>query len=195
MDSSSYHVPPGEGGASATRLALSVDPEAIGLMKHASEIGHLIDSWLQNPAQAIAPMAAYRLGRKLERFRLAARLSEGRASKPVRATLDGLRTELKCYPAPAALLEAIARAYYEAERLEAASTPPATVERKAFTMNGIDGATAAAARGDEEYEEKAAGRGSPLRWVLPGLIVVGGMVVAATDYGPQLLQHLRALLP
>jgi hypothetical protein len=35
-------------------------------------------------------MAAYRLGRKLERFRLAARLSEGRASKPVRATLDGL---------------------------------------------------------------------------------------------------------
>jgi len=31
--------------------------------------------------------------------------------------------------------------------------------------------------------------------VLPGLIVVGGMVVAATDYGPQLLQHLRALLP
>ncbi|MFN7757908.1 MAG: hypothetical protein ACK5RP_10675 [Betaproteobacteria bacterium] len=195
MDSSNYYVPPGEGGASATRLALSVDPEAIGLMKHASEIGHLIDSWLQNPAQAIAPMAAYRLGRKLERFRLAARLSEGRASKPVRATLDGLRTELKCYPAPAALLEAIARAYYEAERLEAASTPPATVERKAFTMNGIDGATAAAARGDEEYEEKAAGRGSPLRWVLPGLIVVGGMVVAATDYGPQLLQHLRALLP
>ncbi|MCA3211295.1 MAG: hypothetical protein ING52_03620 [Burkholderiales bacterium] len=195
MDSSNYHVPPGEGGASATRLALSVDPEAIGLMKHASEIGHLIDSWLQNPAQAIAPMAAYRLGRKLERFRLAARLSEGRASKPVRATLDGLRTELKCYPAPAALLEAIARAYYEAERLEAANTPPATVERKAFTMNGIDGATAAAARGDEEYEEKAAGRGSPLRWVLPGLIVVGGMVVAATDYGPQLLQHLRALLP
>jgi hypothetical protein len=195
MDSSNYHVPPGEGGASATRLALSVDPEAIGLMKHASEIGHLIDSWLQNPAQAIAPMAAYRLGRKLERFRLAARLSEGRASKPVRATLDGLRTELKCYPAPAALLEAIARAYYEAERLEAASTPPATVERKAFTMNGIDGATAAAAQGDEEYEEKAAGRGSPLRWVLPGLIVVGGMVVAATDYGPQLLQHLRALLP
>ncbi|MFN8963239.1 MAG: hypothetical protein ACK5YV_17060 [Betaproteobacteria bacterium] len=195
MDSSNYHVPPGEGGASATRLALSVDPEAIGLMKHASEIGHLIDSWLQNPAQAIAPMAAYRLGRKLERFRLAARLSEGRASKPVRATLDGLRTELKSYPAPAALLEAIARAYYEAERLEAASTPPATVERKAFTMNGIDGATAAAARGDEEYEEKAAGRGSPLRWVLPGLIVVGGMVVAATDYGPQLLQHLRALLP
>jgi len=81
MDSSNYHVPPGEGGASATRLALSVDPEAIGLMKHASEIGHLIDSWLQNPAQAIAPMAAYRLGRKLERFRLAARLSEGRASK------------------------------------------------------------------------------------------------------------------
>lgn len=153
MDSSNYHVPPGEGGASATRLALSVDPEAIGLMKHASEIGHLIDSWLQNPAQAIAPMAAYRLGRKLERFRLAARLSEGRASKPVRATLDGLRTELKCYPAPAALLEAIARAYYEAERLEAASTPPATVERKAFTMNGIDGATAAAAQGDEEYEE------------------------------------------
>jgi hypothetical protein len=195
MDSSNYHVPPGEGGASATRLALSVDPEAIGLMKHASEIGHLIDSWLQNPAQAIAPMAAYRLGRKLERFRLAARLSEGRASKPVRATLDGLRTELKCYPAPAALLEAIARAYYEAERLEAANTPPATVERKAFTMNGIDGATAAAAQGDEEYEEKAAGRGSPLRWVLPGLIVVGGMVVAATDYGPQLLQHLRALLP
>jgi hypothetical protein len=195
MDSSNYYVPPGEGGASATRLALSVDPEAIGLMKHASEIGHLIDSWLQNPAQAIAPMAAYRLGRKLERFRLAARLSEGRASKPVRATLDGLRTELKCYPAPAALLEAIARAYYEAERLEAASTPPATVERKAFTMNGIDGATAAAAQGDEEYEEKAAGRGSPLRWVLPGLIVVGGMVVAATDYGPQLLQHLRALLP
>jgi hypothetical protein len=195
MDSSNYYVPPGEGGASATRLALSVDPEAIGLMKHASEIGHLIDSWLQNPAQAIAPMAAYRLGRKLERFRLAARLSEGRASKPVRATLDGLRTELKCYPAPAALLEAIARAYYEAERLEAANTPPATVERKAFTMNGIDGATAAAAQGDEEYEEKAAGRGSPLRWVLPGLIVVGGMVVAATDYGPQLLQHLRALLP
>jgi hypothetical protein len=195
MDSSNYHVPPGEGGASATRLALSVDPEAIGLMKHASEIGHLIDSWLQNPAQAIAPMAAYRLGRKLERFRLAARLSEGRASKPVRATLDGLRTELKCYPAPAALLEAIARAYYEAERLEAANTPPATVERKAFTMNGIDGATAAAAQGDEEYEERAAGRGSPLRWVLPGLIVVGGMVVAATDYGPQLLQHLRALLP
>jgi hypothetical protein len=195
MDSSNYYVPPGEGGASATRLALSVDPEAIGLMKHASEIGHLIDSWLQNPAQAIAPMAAYRLGRKLERFRLAARLSEGRASKPVRATLDGLRTELKCYPAPAALLEAIARAYYEAERLEAASTPPATVERKAFTMNGIDGATAAAAQGDEEYEEKAAGRGSPLRWVLPGLIVVGGLVVAATDYGPQLLQHLRALLP
>ena len=195
MDSSNYYVPPGEGGASATRLALSVDPEAIGLMKHASEIGHLIDSWLQNPAQAIAPMAAYRLGRKLERFRLAARLSEGRASKPVRATLDGLRTELKCYPAPAALLEAIARAYYEAERLEAASTPPATVERKAFTMNGIDGATAAAAQGDEEYEERAAGRGSPLRWVLPGLIVVGGMVVAATDYGPQLLQHLRALLP
>jgi hypothetical protein len=195
MDSSNYYVPPGEGGASATRLALSVDPEAIGLMKHASEIGHLIDSWLQNPAQAIAPMAAYRLGRKLERFRLAARLSEGRASKPARATLDGLRTELKCYPAPAALLEAIARAYYEAERLEAASTPPATVERKAFTMNGIDGATTAAAQGDEEYEEKAAGRGSPLRWVLPGLIVVGGMVVAATDYGPQLLQHLRALLP
>ncbi|MFN9030855.1 MAG: hypothetical protein ACK54C_05175 [Betaproteobacteria bacterium] len=68
-------------------MALSIDKDAVGLTKHAAEIGHLVEWWLQD-ADPMGTMAAFRLARELERFRPAARLSEGRVSKPVRATLD-----------------------------------------------------------------------------------------------------------
>jgi hypothetical protein len=202
MDGSKYLPPPGADGAGATRLALSVDREAVGLMKHASEISHMIDWWLQSRSEPITPLAAYRLGRKLERFRLSARLSEGRVSKPVQATLDALKGELAGYAVPPPLLDAIARAYSEAARLEAASSPPATIVRKAFSrdtgMGGPDPllpAAAPMAEKDEDREDEPARPGSAVRWALPGLVVVAGAILAATDLGPQLLRLLAALLP
>lgn len=124
---------PSPGASQATRMALAVDRDAIGLMKHASQLSHLVEWWLQGSAATMEPLPALRLGRKLERFRLAARLAEGRSSRQVQSTLDALRQELKAHEAPTEILTELDSAYREGERLAAASKPPPTVYQEAFT--------------------------------------------------------------
>lgn len=207
MDGSKYfasvrdQAPPPAG---ATRLALAVDKEAVGLMKYASEIGHMVEWWLQGNADALGAMAAFRLGRKLERFRLAARLSEGRVSKPVQATLDALKQELVAHRAPQTILEAIARAHAEADRLEAANAAPATIVRRAFHMEpDIDTqAPRTTARTIDDVEDEDDGpldlelrrRPSLGRWV--ALAAVAGVAawLSLSDIGGQLLQHFTEWL-
>lgn len=124
---------PRPGASQATRMALAVDRDAIGLMKHASQLSHLVEWWLQGSAATMEPLPALRLGRKLERFRIAARLAEGKSSRQVQSTLDGLRQELQANDAPAEILSELDGAYREGERLAAASRPPPTVFQEAFT--------------------------------------------------------------
>jgi hypothetical protein len=199
MDGSKHFVPSGVGRDSATRLALTVDREAVGLMKQAAEIGHLIDWWLHSQDEAITPMAAYRLGRKLERFRLSARMSEGRSAKPVRAALDALKSELASHAVPPPLLDAIARADREAGRLDTAEAAPTTLERSAFpaegSLGGVDlhrEAMAATAEPDDAAAVRTANRGPAIRWTVPALLAMAGAALTATESGRQLL---RALLP
>jgi hypothetical protein len=183
--------------AGATRLALSVDKEAVGLMKHAAEIGHLVEWWLQGNADAMGTMAAFRLGRKLERFRLAARLSEGRVSKPAQATLEALKQELAAHRAPQQILEAVTRAHAEAARLEAALSAPATIVRRAFHMEPETLGQQAQQRqrtidddeDDDDDERQSRGSGV-LRWVLLAAVAGGGAWLALSETGTQLVQPL-----
>jgi len=134
MDGSSY-VPGAESASHATRLALTVDRDAIGLMKHASQLGHLAEWWLQSTAATMPPLAALRLGRKLERLRLAARLAEGKSSRQVHTALDALRQEFALHDPPKEILAELGSAARESTRLAAAGKPPPTVFREAFGAN------------------------------------------------------------
>ncbi|MDZ7653970.1 MAG: hypothetical protein U5L03_16135 [Burkholderiaceae bacterium] len=131
MDGSRY-VPGAESASHATRLALTVDRDAVGLMKHASQLGHLVEWWLQSTAANMPPLAALRLGRKLERFRLAARLAEGKSSRQVQTALDTLRQEFALHEPPKEILAELDSAARESTRLAAASKPPPTVFQEAF---------------------------------------------------------------
>jgi hypothetical protein len=201
MDGSKYFQPARDDAVpqGATRLALSVDKDAVGLMKHAAEIGHLVEWWLQGNGDAMGTMAAFRLGRKLERFRLAARLSEGRVSKPVQATLDALKQELVAHRAPQQIMEAVARTHAEAARLEAALAAPATIVRRAFHMEPetqpqqqmqqrprtIDDDE------DDDESDRHGTRGTGiLRWVLLAGLAGGGAWLTLSEGGTQLLQSL-----
>lgn len=131
MDGSKY-MPGIESSSHATRVALTVDRDAVGLMKHASQLGHLAEWWLQGAAADLPPLAVLRLGRKLERFRLAARLAEGRSSRQVQNALDTLRQEFILHSPPAEILAELDNAARESSRLAAASKPPPTVFQEAF---------------------------------------------------------------
>jgi len=131
MDGSRY-VPGAESSSHATRLALTVDRDAVGLMKHASQLGHLVEWWLQSTAANMPPLAALRLGRKLERFRLAARLAEGKSSRQVQNSLDTLRQEFNLHAPPKEIVAELDNAARESSRLAAASKPPPTVFQEAF---------------------------------------------------------------
>jgi hypothetical protein len=78
------------------------------------------------------PLAALRLGRKLERFRLAARLAEGKSSRQVQTALDTLRQEFALHEPPKEILAELDSAARESTRLAAASKPPPTVFQEAF---------------------------------------------------------------
>jgi hypothetical protein len=199
MDGSKYFQPARDDPTphGATRLALSIDKDAVGLMKHAAEIGHLVEWWLQGNADAMGTMAAFRLGRKLERFRLAARLSEGRVSKPVQATLDALKQELAAHRAPQQIMDAVARTHAEAARLEAALAAPATIVRRAFHMEPDTQPQQPVQQrqrtiDDDEDDEDAdrAGKSGTgiLRWVLLAALAGGGAWLALSETGSQLLQ-------
>ena len=113
---------------SATRMVLTVDREAVGLMKHAAQMGHLVEWWLQGAAVSMDSLAAFRIGQRLERFRLAARLAEGRASRQVQASLDGLRAELSRHSLPDELHGELQAAYRESDRLKTATLRSAALQ-------------------------------------------------------------------
>lgn len=131
MDGSKF-VPGAESSSHATRVALTVDRDAVGLMKHAAQLGHLAEWWLQGAAADMPPLAVLRLGRKLERFRLAARLAEGRSSRQVQNALDTLRQEFILHSPPREILAELDNAARESGRLAAASKPPPTIFQEAF---------------------------------------------------------------
>lgn len=135
MDGSKYFA--AAESSDATRVALRVDRDAVGLMKHAAQLSHLIEWWLQGSAN-LNTMAAFRLGRRLERFRLAARLAEGRSSNQVRLTLDGLRDEALRHDVPDPLRAELDAALRECERLKIAAEPPPTIVRRALTQDMPD---------------------------------------------------------
>mgnify|MGYP001182272502 CR=1 FL=1 len=164
----------------ATRLALTVDRDAVGLMKHASQLGHLVEWWLQGSASSMAPLAALRLGRKLERFRLAARLAEGKSSRQVQTTLDTLRQEFALHDPPKEILAELEFAARESGRLASASKPPPTVYQEAFQP-------------DPESplpEPEAPRRG--VRWYYVLAILVAGGVGAAAYLQPEWLAQVIA---
>lgn len=189
----------------ATRIALSIDKDAVGLTKHAAEIGHLVEWWLQG-SDPMGTMAAFRLGRKLERFRLAARLSEGRVSKPVRATLDALKQELAAHRTPQPVIDAVDRAYAEAARLEAALAAATTTigsaspmelptrsqhtvqQRQRSADQNQDDANKVNQDGEGSDDPTTTIRTRTLRWVLLAALVGGGAWLALTETGTQLMQ-------
>lgn len=120
-------------GSDATRVALKVDRDALGLMKHASQLSHLVEWWLQGSADALNATAAFRIGRRLERFRLAARLAEGKSSNQVKLALEGLRAELMLYPVPEQLQAELDAAQNESARMKAGQEQPPTLVREALT--------------------------------------------------------------
>lgn len=150
----------------ATRVALRVDRDAVGLMKHASQLSHLLEWWLQGYGASLDAMAAFRIGRRLERFRLAARLAEGRASNQVRTTLDGLRSEIVRHPVPAEVLAELDAALRECERLKASVEPP-TLVREAFS--GDTGA----------MPERAEAEPPPRRRLAPWLLLLAALGAGA----------------
>jgi hypothetical protein len=176
MDGSKFV--PGTESSHATRLALTVDRDAVGLMKHASQLSHLSEWWLQGAASTMQPLAALRLGRKLERFRLAARLAEGKGSRQVQNTLDTLRQEFALHNPPKEILAELEEAARESGRLTSASKPPPTVYQEAF-------------RAETEVPLPETGPAAPkrrVRWIylLAAVLAAGAGAVAYLQ--PQLLQ-------
>lgn len=121
-------------GSEATRVAMKVDRDAVGLMKHAAQLSHLIEWWLQGSAASLDAIAAFRIGRRLERFRLGARLAEGKSSNQVKLTLDALRSEVMLHDAPDSLQVELNAALKECERVKAGSEPPPTLVREALSI-------------------------------------------------------------
>jgi hypothetical protein len=122
-------------------MVLTVDREAVGLMKHASQMGHLVEWWLQGAAFSMDCLAAFRIGQRLERFRLAARLAEGRASRQVQASLDGLRAELSRHSLPNELHAELQAAYREADRLKTATLRTSAVPDEGSMQPAAEEAT------------------------------------------------------
>lgn len=178
MDGSKFT--PAMESSHATRLALTVDRDAVGLMRHASQLGHLAEWWLQGAASSMSPLAALRLGRKLERFRLAARLAEGKASRQVQTTLDTLKQEFALHEPPKEILAELDNAARESGRLAAASKPPPTVYQEAFRSE------------PEAPLPEAPPRRRRARGVLVLLLVLAGAVGAAAYLQPDLLARLVA---
>lgn len=174
---------PGDPGGNATRIALTVDRDAVGLMRHASQTGHLIEWWLQGAA-TMSPLEALRLGRKLERFRLAARLAEGKASRQVQSTLDALREELLQHQPPREILAELDCAARESSRLATISRPPPTLYREAFQTE------------PQPAPAQAQTRSRPARqltWFL--LLLLASVAAAAAYLGQQGFGDLIARLP
>lgn len=144
MDGSRY-APDAE-RSDATRAALTVDRDAVGVMRYASQVGHLVEWWLQGAAAAMDPLSAFRIGKRHERFRLAARLAEGRSSQHVQMTLEALRAELSRYSIPAELRAELERARAESERLRAVSPPPPTLVCRALDIEAAADQAPPAAR-------------------------------------------------
>lgn len=195
MDGSKYFEAeePARAKSSATRLALSVDRDAVGLMKHASELGHLVEWWLQTQGDALGAMSAFRIGRKLERFRLAARLAEGKGSKQLVATLDALQSELNSHAAPAAISSVLAGAQAELRRLQQPSKPPPTVMVEAFRPDPERPATQGAEQEDDEEPPRKRRLGA---WLLVLVIAGGGLWWASMQFpglAAQLPEWSRAL--
>ena len=180
MDGSKFV--PGAESSHATRLALTVDRDALGLMKHASQLSHLAEWWLQGSAASMAPLAALRLGRKLERFRLAARLAEGKSSRQVHTTLDTLRQEFALHETPKEILAELDNAARESHRLAAATKPPPTVYQEAFTQE------------PEAPLPAAAPRRGVRPFYLLALLLAGGLA-AVLYLRPDLAAPLIAQLP
>ena len=144
MDGSRY-APVAE-RSDATRVVLTVDRDAVGLMRYASQVGHLLEWWLQGAAATMDPLSAFRIGKRHERFRLAARLAEGRSSQQVQMTLEALRTELSRYSIPAELKAELERALAESERVRAVSPPPPTLVCRALDIEAAADQAPSAAR-------------------------------------------------
>ena len=147
-------------------MVLTVDREAVGLMKHAAQVGHLVEWWLQGWASSMDPLAAFRIGQRLERFRLAARLAEGRASRQVHASLEGLRAELSRHSLPNELHTELQAAYREHDRLK-------TSTLNASTMIARHSESAEA---ETEADEATPAPGRRALWLL---LVLGGLAAAA----------------
>jgi hypothetical protein len=176
----------------ATRVALRVDRDAVGLMKHASQLSHLIEWWLQGFA-SMNTMAAFRIGRRLERFRLAARLAEGRSSNQVRLTLEGLRDEVLRHEVPDQLRAELDAALRECERLKIAAEPPPTIVRRALTQEMPDSLPAPEpGAGPQAGQEPAPRR--PRRPIGLLLLLVACAVLWWAAGGAHPLDALRALL-
>jgi hypothetical protein len=185
MDGSKF-VPGAESSSHATRLALTVDRDAVGLMKHASQLGHLSEWWLQGAASSMPPLTALRIGRKLERFRLAARLAEGKSSRQVQNTLDTLRQELMLHNPPKEILAELDGAARESGRLAAAVKPPPTVYQEAF-------------RAETEVPLAEAVEAAPapkrrVRWSYLFAALLAVSLAAVAHLQPELLQPLIARL-
>jgi hypothetical protein len=153
MDGSRY-APDAE-RSDATRAALTVDRDALGLMRYASQVGHLLEWWLQGAAATMDPLSAFRIGKRHERFRLAARLAEGRSSQQVQMTLEALRSELSRYSIPAELHAELERARAESERLRAVSPPPPTLVCRALDIEAAEQARPAARKARGSLRLKA----------------------------------------
>jgi hypothetical protein len=124
-------------GSEATRVAMTIDRDAVGLMKHASQLSHLIEWWLQGSAVSMDAISAFRIGRRLERFRLAARLAEGKSSNQVKLALESLGSDLMLYAIPDPLRVELNAALKESERLKAGSEPPPTLVRRALASDTL----------------------------------------------------------
>ena len=143
-------------------MVLTVDREAVGLMKHAAQMGHLVEWWLQGAAVSMDSLAAFRIGQRLERFRLAARLAEGRASRQVQASLDGLRAVLSRHSLPDELHGELQAAYRESDRLKTATLRSAALQDEPTQLT-----------------EDADAKQAPPRWRIGWLVLLlAGLAVA-----------------
>jgi len=182
MDGSRY-APDAE-RSDATRVALTVDRDALGVMRYASQVGHLLEWWLQGAAATMDPLSAFRIGKRHERFRLAARLAEGRSSQQVQMTLEALRTELSRYSIPAELHAELERARAESERVRAASPPPPTLVCRALDIEAADQAPPAARKAWGSLRLKA--------WL--ALLLSLAALASWVSFDPAVAGHLSRLI-
>lgn len=168
----------------ATRVALTVDRDALGVMRYASQVGHMLEWWLQGGAVTMDPLSAFRIGKRHERFRLAARLAEGRSSQQVQMTLEALRAELSRYSIPAELHAELERARAESERLRAVSPPPPTLVCRALGAEAADQAPPAARRARGSLRLKA--------WL--ALLLSLAALASWVSVDPAVARHLSRLI-